>query len=433
MKESHVTRDLLGAFSRGELPSRLLLHLGLEHVAALCPTCREEIDAWRRERIASRDADAIEIPRASRAARERKAVERDFRALVKLPASKRAARIKRARSRFRGMALVELLLGESQKLFTSNPGEARHLAELARTVLHHSPQVSGYFDALALATACIANAARASGDLREAAEHFVYVRQVVSQQGVATPEVLARLDDLEGSLRKDQRFFPDAEALFRRAITLYRLVGASREEARVMINLGIAFDLQERAPEAIEVTQAALGLVSPEDDLRLYLCARFNVAWSLVTLGEYDEAERRIAEDYGLYCRLRERWTDLRLAWLRGRIAAGRGRVESAERELLHARDGFIEQGIGFDAAMVSVEELAPLYLREGRTAEVKRLAEEMLSIFTAADIHREALAALILFAEAAKREEVTIAMTEKIARYLRDARVDPSLRFREG
>jgi hypothetical protein len=73
---------------------------------------------------------------------------------------------------------------------------------------------------------------------------------------------------------------------------------------------------------------------------------------------------------------------------------------------------------------------LAPLYLREGRAAEVKRLAEEMLPIFTAADVHREALAALILFAEAAKRDEVTVALTEKIARYLRDARVDPSLRF---
>ena len=71
-----------------------------------------------------------------------------------------------------------------------------------------------------------------------------------------------------------------------------------------------------------------------------------------------------------------------------------------------------------------------PLYLREGRTEEVKRLAEAMLPIFTAADVHREALAALIIFVEAAKQEQLTIALTRDIGKYLRDARVDPSLRF---
>ena len=42
--------------------------------------------------------------------------------------------------------------------------------------------------------------------------------------------------------------------------------------------------------------------------------------------------------------------------------------------------------------------DLAALYAAQGRTAEVRRLAEEMLPVFTSRRIHREALAALIVF-----------------------------------
>jgi hypothetical protein len=60
----------------------------------------------------------------------------------------------------------------------------------------------------------------------------------------------------------------------------------------------------------------------------------------------------------------------------------------------------------------------------------VKRLAEEMIPIFQAADVHREALAALLLFQEAARHETLTLKLAREVARYLKAARVDPSLRF---
>ena len=58
-------------------------------------------------------------------------------------------------------------------------------------------------------------------------------------------------------------------------------------------------------------------------------------------------------------------------------------------------------------------------------------VAEEMFPLFEAQDVHREALAALRLFQEAARREEVTAELVQELAVYFRDARVDPSLRFR--
>ena len=438
MADLHITRELLRAVSRGELPPRLLLNLGLEHLTALCPTCRREVEAWRREQSAtpydySRAFEVLpevvskEMPEISEG---RRLAKRDFRALLRLPVEAREKRISRARDRYRGIALVQLLLNESRTHFTKDPGEALHLAELARSVLQHTPDVPGYFDYLALVTAYLANATRLSGDRRLASEHFGHARFLILHEGVTDPEVLARIDDLEGSLRADQRLFPEAETLLRRAIMLYRVTGASVEQARVLVKLAMTFELEGKTEAAIQTVKMALRSLTPERALRLYVCARFNLAWYLTSLRRYQEAERLLVEDQKHYRRLREPWTELRLSWLIGRIDVGYGKVEAAERAFLTARDGFIAQGIGYDAAMISVEELAPLYLKQGRTAEVKRLSEEMLPIFAAADVHREALAALIIFVEAAKREEVTLAMAEKIARYLRDARADPSLRF---
>lgn len=43
----------------------------------------------------------------------------------------------------------------------------------------------------------------------------------------------------------------------------------------------------------------------------------------------------------------------------------------------------------------------------------------------------RHALAALVIFQEAARREELTLQKTREIAAYLREARGNPGLRFR--
>jgi hypothetical protein len=51
--------------------------------------------------------------------------------------------------------------------------------------------------------------------------------------------------------------------------------------------------------------------------------------------------------------------------------------------------------------------------------AEVRALAEEIVALFEARDVHREILAALVLFQEAARREEVTAAMVRELAGFL--------------
>jgi hypothetical protein len=175
----------------------------------------------------------------------------------------------------------------------------------------------------------------------------------------------------------------------------------------------------------------AVKKLPPDAEPRLYLCGRHNLGFYLTEAGEYTQAADLLAQDEDLYRQFPDAWTQLRRSWLRARIAAGLGDRATAETTFRTVRDGFLAQGIGYDAAMVSLE-LAGLFLRQGRTADVKRLAEEMIPIFEAQDVHREAAAALLLFQEAARQEAVTATMLRELTDYLRNARNDPSLRFRE-
>jgi hypothetical protein len=115
--------------------------------------------------------------------------------------------------------------------------------------------------------------------------------------------------------------------------------------------------------------------------------------------------------------------------WQEGRVEADQARRTEAAGILTHARTEFVDRGIGYNAALVSME-LAVLHLEEGRTGEVKTLAREMAPIFQAQGVHRETLAALRLFCEAAEREAVTLELARRLVHYLERARLDPGLRF---
>ena len=440
MSDIHLTRELLWAVARGELPASLITQIGMQHLMSLCRTCRRELTAFQRERTSgAADYDrafqllpALLEEQVPRLEREQRGAARDLEDLLALPREERVKRVERARNRFRSGALVRLLVTESRKRVHANPDEAFHLAELARSVAHRNPQIAGVFDLIALATAQMGNACRVGGDPRQAEEHFSHARYVISHHGVTDVDILAKVDMLEGSLRMDQRRFQDAEELLSRSAMLYRLSGDGVEMARVLVTLGGLCFFQGDLSRAIETTSGALKGLGGRSEPRLYLCARYNLARYLTEDGRYSEASAMLAVDDELYREVPEAWTQLRLIWLRGKIALGEGDVAAAERAFITVRDGFIVEGNGYDAAMVSLEDLTLLYLREGRTADVKRLAEEIYPILQAQDVHREAAAALMLFQEAARQEQLTSKVVREYVKYLRDARTDPSLRFRQ-
>jgi len=429
LSDIHITRELLRAVARGELTQRALAQIEAHHLESLCPVCRREVQAWREEQTTDRGYQyalqafpAVLGRHAPDLLRQTRQAERDLEELLALPPAERLARLDRARSRFRGPIFAGRLIEESRRRTPADPREGLALAELARAVIHRSPDHPDSFALLALALAQMANACRAGGDLRQAGEHFRQVRYFVSHEGVTDPLVLARIDHLEGSLHKDQRRFVEAEALLIRAAMLFRISGAAVETARVLLKLGELNFHQGLLDRAIEIVQTALERLPVKEEPRLYLSGRHNLALYLTEAGRYTQAAGIVATDEDLYQSIPEPWLQLRLSWLRGKIAAGLEETAEAERLFRETRDGFVRQGNGYDAAMASLD-LALLYLKEGRTADVLPLAGEMAALFEAQDVHREALAAILLFQEAAQREGVTAAMVRELAGRLEAAR----------
>jgi tetratricopeptide (TPR) repeat protein len=436
VSDIHITPELLEAVKRGDLPPHILLDMGWNHLISLCPTCRAGAFAWqdRQDSEVNYEASFRVLPvllkrHATDEAEHWTKSNRDFRALLGLTHEQRLVRIRRANTRFKGVLLAHRLLNEAKRFLPEQPQMVLQLAEAAECVLLHTPHASGYYDALARATAYRANALRSSGKLREADERMATARSLVRHKDVTDLLVYAEVDCFEGSLRKDQRRFKEAEELLVRSSSLFELAGEKHEAARPLLVLGAIHHHRQNMAKAVETTQAALAFITPHSAPRLYLCGRHNLALFFVEGGRYDEAAELLRADERLYWEFADRWTTLRQLWLKGKIAFAGWQFEAAEDAFLKVRDGFLGEGVGYDAAMVCLD-LALLYLKENRPAQVRQLAEEMHAVFAAEDIHREALAALRLFVESAGQEALTIDLVEDVAAYLKRARENPELRF---
>ena len=186
MADMHITRELLEAIARGEIPVRVLEDLVLEHLKRVCPHCRRELEEFAREQEAERtgkspglgvEAVSAVLDRLLKDLQQgQDRARRDVAKLLTLPREERIAKVKRSRTRYRGPEVAWILLEESRSAVTVSPEEAEHLAELARLVVQYSPGWVGCMDLLALATAHIANACRAAVKFAEADRHFEYVR-----------------------------------------------------------------------------------------------------------------------------------------------------------------------------------------------------------------------------------------------------------------
>lgn len=429
----HLDRKFLLAFSRGDVPLQIIAKMSFEHLAELCPRCRQELQAVQDQLTLSPQVPMVQAMLKSTLGelkRQHRQAEKDFQELLALSHEERLDKIGHARRRFKGSHLVHLLLHQAEREFTRNPEEARNLAHVAHRVIHHSPAELAAVEMEALVYAFLGNAYRSSGDLRQADSYFVNARKFVRHNVVTEPAALARIEELEGSLRKDQRRFTEAEEMFSRALVLFGMSGGlPGEMGRVLVNLGDLYFVQGKNVAAIEMTRFSLQLLSPNSHARLYTMARYNLALQLTESGQHEEAAGILETDAALFAQMQEPWAQLRLLCIRGKIAAARGELPDARRLFEEARAGFIDQGVGFDVAIVSME-LAVLHLRTGDLAAVKTLAEEMVPLFQAQDVHREAMAALLLFQKATQQEALTVELVEDLASYLKRARENPELRF---
>lgn len=450
MSHCHLSREILRAAADGRLPEGTAGEIALEHLAARCPTCRREVRrflAWKESRGAPgwgwRTWTALEhlvgrLPGELRAAEEQlRRARRDLEELRPLPVEERRARMERARTRFRGPYLAELLLAEARRCLPERPGEASAWADAAHFAAFWAPAPEGRPESAGdpswwprcaalegRALAHLGNALRIEERLEEAEGAFAMAWERLREGGATDLAAHAEVACLEASLHRARRRLSEAVSAVHFASLLHAVLGDVAALARARLTRGTLYQAWGRPGEALEAAGAAeeaLDRLPEGAEPRLRLAARHNRADFLCDLGRFAEAAELLEASRGLYEGFRDPWTRSRLAWLEGKIARGLGRDGEAEARLRAAREGFLAEGAAYDAALVSLE-LAGLYLDQGRTSDVLALARGMVETFRRLEVHREARAAAAIFARAAAAEAVTAELLHRLARELREA-----------
>jgi hypothetical protein len=425
-----------------------------EETAALVATAlrlEEPPEAWVPAEIAPdayADAFARVLARAEGLEAEVAAAEADAQArvdeLAALPLQELAAReAAGADPALHDWAASEALREASLEAGVDDPPRAVLLARLAESAARAAaaeervpaPEAA---DLLALALGQRANAGRVASDLRSA-DALLHRATEAAAEGTGDPLVRARLWSLAASLRSDQSRFDEALTLTRRAAGLYRRLGDPEGHGRTLLKQATLHAYRDDLPAALGTLGDARDLLvaaagSPETLApRLRFAVHQNRASYLERLGRLDEAFRDLDHAAAALDDLERSATDarpdpsldrLRWHWLRGRLEAHRDHAV-AEATLRDVRDGFLERGLGYEAAQVSLE-LAVLLARQGRVADMKALAEETAPLFAARDLHGEARTALEIYCEAARAEAAGLEMVEGLVARLRRARYRP-------
>jgi tetratricopeptide (TPR) repeat protein len=351
--------------------------------------------------------------------------------LLQEPTSRREELV-RTDERFHCLRLCELLKVRARNLWSEDPAAVTGLANLAVQIAERlSPARYGeklVEDARALAWAYLGNAYRIASDLRRAEEAF---RVAMEHHRRAGEDIFTEAEILSfaASLRISQGRFQQAVRLLDRAIKIYRSGKEWHLEGRALIQKGLALGYGGQYNRAIRLIRSGLSHIDIEREPRLAVAAQHNLLMYLSESGRHQEAWKTLEKHRHLYVDYGDRMHLVRLRWLEGAITRDLGRLEEAEAALEEAREAFMELGIGFDAALVSLD-LAMVYALRGDHGQVKRLAAEMVPIFESRDVHQEAIAALLIFKQAAEAERVSLELLGRIAAWLQRSRRDPDARF---
>jgi tetratricopeptide (TPR) repeat protein len=347
------------------------------------------------------------------------------------PASQQASLV-RVDTRLHRNAAVAELLDRCRSRWSSEPERALPLSKLALSLIERVPDqdelslfVGEKPDLLSRAWAYQGNVHRLLGDLRQAETCFARATRAL-QECWLDEGIEAEVLRLKAGFLRAQRRIPAAREAIDRAIQIYDELGDAPALAKALLvrvslrctagewEAGLR-DLDRAEPLLDSANHPVLGLSAMSGRLwLLHLAGQDRTAQVLLARAE------KLAQEVG-------RPTDrLRILWCKAQIHQGLGLTPDAEVFYNQVRSGFFLAKSAYDVALVSLE-LAALYLEQSRWSEIRELAAEAIPLFEARDIHREALAAWRLFAEAARKEALEQETVEQLRVYLEKARLDPS------
>jgi tetratricopeptide (TPR) repeat protein len=310
---------------------------------------------------------------------------------------------------FRSWALAERVCQESVRAAAHRVSDALAWADLAVLIAEHSSEDERWKSRLlGFCWAHVANARRVATDFEGADEAFVRTWDFWRGGEGSDPQLLPewRLFDLQASLRREQHRFQESLELLEQA--LERVREFSEAAGRILLNREFVLQQMGDLDAALATLKEAAPLIEKSPNPLLRFALRFNLADTLCRLERYTEAEPLLPEIREIAVQQAKELQLIRVLWLEAKIARGQGRTEAAISALQQVRRDFSAHQLSYETALASLD-LALLWLKAGRSAEVKNLAREMAWIFASKRISREAMAALQVFCEAARQETATV------------------------
>jgi tetratricopeptide (TPR) repeat protein len=316
----------------------------------------------------------------------------------------------------RGLGALRALLDRSWAVRHENPGEMKSLARLAVEVAGRlSPRWHDERDAAdwqARAWSELGNALRVSDDLDEAERAF-RVAFDFFQRGNQEAPLKARLHDLYASYLGTRRKFDLAFAALDVVHSTYLELGDSHLAGRALATKAMYLHYSGQPEQAVAVNQQAMSLIDRARDAELLLFSYHNHVRFLVACGQFDAARRELSQHLDDLQRLKGRIYQIRLQWIQAQVSAGLREWQTAEEGLCAVRAEFEREGMGFHAAVASLE-LALVWMRQGRYEETERMVLEVCDVFIALRVRREALGAIIVLKESFESRIATLGLLQE-------------------
>jgi tetratricopeptide (TPR) repeat protein len=411
----HPTLETMARWLAGRLEHEVVLREIAPHLQERCPICRDQYEEIRRLTKEAGHGDEEVGVVEWREAPELLGRLEEF----PFPEQLRLAEEDEA---LHTWGLSQLLLQRSREVVSDHPRKALERAELAVMITSHlsSAYDPGWvLDLRARAYAHLGNARRVVGELLSAEASFRKAESCLKRSQTGNTWAEAEILDMKGSLRMDQRRFEEAGKLFGWARDLYREENDLHGLAKVFLKQAKLFREMQDLGKAIAWLQKAPHEIDQGQEPRLFAIARYNLLSCLDEEGQHGQALKLLSEVQDLFRETAQPMDWVRLRWTEGSIAFGLGRLDEAEAAYRDVQQEFLKHGVLYSMALVSLDR-ALLLSRQGRTEELKRLAAELMEIFSAQEIHREATAALVLFQRACEEERVTSELIARLATLLR-------------
>jgi tetratricopeptide (TPR) repeat protein len=263
--------------------------------------------------------------------------------LKELSPKEQAGRVK-ATAAIQKKEVFETIIHESSRFCGRDPFAAEHLATSALLLVDHLPSLEfpdRVKNGLRLAAmSVVANSRRLAGNWSGAFTAISEARRYQAQ-GKTRATDRAFLLSVHGALVCDTGKLEEALDIFGQAASIYRKEQNYKGLATVKIQQADALFGAGKVGDALEMAEAALGLLRPEN-ARLELSARSIITECLIVLGRLSEATSSYEATEHLY----DMGGDLvyfKAEYLEAKLLDARGHARESEKAFVRAIDGVTE------------------------------------------------------------------------------------------